>query len=234
MNEQQAIFGFDLSDEDCDHIWFRANIRKEWSSFEIALFSTKWFDYRFLHPVRATYVFAHHYRAIYKRIFAEQFDHKRAEYVKGFKGDDLFVDASAVTVSGMWRARQHADAIGCPYEIYIEAAVNKVLRLNRSNMPFVTELYQGWVLDAVQQVWAERQQGRLYVGQHDAYLNENYAGLDVQNDHHEWLFTQASTRESLARWLHRFIWRDKLLPEAKARVRFGDDAIENAREYSFV
>lgn len=232
MTEEQDIVGLDLSGDACDFIWQKTSFKKEWHAFEVPLFTSKWFDYRFMHPVKATYLFAHHYRQVYRRLFAENFDEARAEFVKGFRGEDLFRDAPAVIVSSMWRARQHADAIGCPYEVYISAAANKLLRLNRANMPYISEFYQGWVLDAVQQAWSEMQSGRLFVAKHSAFQAQNYRGLKVQDEHHDWLFEQARKRDSIARWLNRFIWTDGLIPEDRAETRFGRDMIESARAYS--
>jgi len=232
MSEAQDIIGLDLNKDACDFLWTKNAYLHKWKAFEVPLFTTKWFDYRFMHPVQATYLFAHHYRRVYKRIFSENFDAERAEYVKGFRGDDLFVQGKSVTISGMWRARQHADAIGCPYDVYISAALNKVLRLNRSNMPYLTELYQGWVLDGVKQSWEEVQRGRLFIAQHPSYRSQSYCGLSAQNEHHEWLFKQAATRDSLPRWLARFIWRDGLLSEDVVAARFGIEMLETAREYS--
>ena len=226
------IFGLNLDHMECDRIWSLLGFKKEWSTFEVPLFGSKWFDYRLLHPVQATYLFAHKLTETYKRAYAENFDESRAAYVRGFTGSDVMMNSKPGVASGMWRARQHADAIGCPYEVYLQIVVDKLMRLNRSAMPFVTELYQGWVVEAAQIGWEERQAGRLYLAEHEAFRNQNYVGLGYQNAYHEWLFAQAGKRDSLPRWLGRFVFRDEILPAEKVIARYGHDMLESAREYS--
>ena len=57
MDITTDYFGSDLSVEDYERLRIN-HIQHSLALHEPALFDTKWFDYRFLHPTQATYLFA--------------------------------------------------------------------------------------------------------------------------------------------------------------------------------
>ena len=207
------------------------SILPKWRPFEVSLMQTKWFDYRQLTPVQATYLFAHYYRDAFKRFFRMHVNHASAEYVKPLKDEDLFKNKQ-VTVSGLWRARQHADAMGVPYEEYLADAFERAMKTQRERLPLTTQLYTDNVLEFVQERWEQRQRAKLYVAESDLYRNDNYLGLTAQDAHHEWLFAQAEKRPNRIEILNDLIYRREKLPEEKMIARYEPDQVKQIQEYA--
>lgn len=220
---ETTIFGLDTPRQRCDEL-LHLFVRREWLSYEGALFGSKWFDYRFLHPVQATYLYAHHFVAIYRRLFREMIDFRAAEHIKPLRHEDLFACDKAI-VSAIWRGRQHADAMGVPYEVYIELAMRHMLRFwNRKHLPRPAQLYSGEACEAVAQGWEQRLESRAWHGEHRAYRLDHYAGLPMQDDHHEFLLGVAAKRDNPYPLLALYA-ENELLPDEKITMRFGQNAL---------
>jgi len=218
---EKTIFGLNLSNERYDEI-FMQHVKKEWQAYEGSLYRSKWFDYRFVNPVMATYIYCHHYEVIYRRIYRKTIDLRISEHIKVLKHEDLF-SCSSSFISGMWRGRQHADAMGMPYQVYIEMAFNDRLRFwRRAYLPQPQMLYSGDLTRNVGEEWEKHQSGILYTGKHAAYKNENYHDLPAQNDHHEWLLAQADKRANGVDILQQFLDAG-LIPIEKIQARFGNE-----------
>jgi hypothetical protein len=218
-----GVFGIDISRDESDRHVFK--MRKDWREFEVALMHTKWFDYRSLTAAQATYLFAHHYRSAFRTMYHKHIDHVRAEYIRALKHEDLFA-CDAGVVSGIWRARQHADAMCIPYDVYLTDALDTAMNVHRTHLPRPTQLYTDRIVANVQNRWVQRQRSRLYVAESALYRNQHYRGLPSQNDHHEWLFTQIDLRANRSHWIERFV-SDDLLPLSKIKARYGEEAVEN-------
>jgi hypothetical protein len=73
-----SFYGKDLSVDVCDTLAI-SKISSKLLLNELDLFETKWIDYRHLHPTIATYLYAEHYVAGYRRAFSRYFDQARGE-----------------------------------------------------------------------------------------------------------------------------------------------------------
>ncbi len=123
----ETIFGVDLPLEACHDIMHA--LPGDWTEPERWLMTSKWFDYRFMHPVQATYLFTDAYRRVYKQMYATTFDRDRADYVKGIKAEDPFdLSKRNTDRAGLWKARQMADGLCMPYDLYIGIAMHWSLR----------------------------------------------------------------------------------------------------------
>jgi hypothetical protein len=218
----EGVYGIDVTRDVSDQLAYP--LYRKWGDFEVSLMHSKWFDYRQLTPVQATYLFASHYVDTYRLKYRKHVDHAAAEYVKPLKNQDLF-KCPPMTISGLWRARQHADALGMPYQEYVFDAFTRAMDVQRQYLPKPTHLYTDKVIGYVQNKWEERQRSRLYVAESDLYTNENYLGLRAQNDHHEWLFRQAEIRPNRALALADLVYRQRKLPEEKLKVRYEPEFI---------
>lgn len=222
----EMIFGVDADPANADELMNRA-VRSEWVQIEGALYTGKWFDYRFMTPVQATYLYAHEYKKAFQRAFRTNISVRTAQFVKPWKSVDVFHEPPQ-TVSGLWRGRQTADAMGMPYDVYLTLAFEWNLRYWRQKyLPRPQQMYSDLVTDRAAESWEEHQGGRLYYSRHENYLNRNYAGLQSQNDHHEWLFLQASKRRDAARTLGQFLVEELIMPE-KIEARYGAGVKERA------
>lgn len=222
QTEGEAIFGIDLSLEACHDIMFA--LPDEMTEPERWLMTSKWFDYRFMHPVHATYLFTDAYRRVYKQMYATTFDREKAEYVKGIKAEDPFdLSKRNTDRAGLWKARQMADGLGMPYDLYIAVAMTWSLRKCRKDyLPRPTHLYNFDLLTAVSDTWKDRQTGILYVAKDQRFKNERYQASPIQDAHHEWLLEQVSKRSNIIYALKGLIYDEQVLPAEKAQARWGD------------
>jgi hypothetical protein len=195
-------------------------VRKDWADFERALSGGKWFDYRFMSPTAATYLFADEFKKAYRSAFAENIDTPSAQFITPLP-ENLF-DAPRSTISGIWRARQVADAMGMPYDIYLSRAYHWTLRYwRRRHLPRPQQLYSNMVTDRTAVDWEEIQTTRMFYSKNVRFTNAKYVGLKVQNDHHEWLLEQLNNRGNRLDQIVELVNQD-LLPAEKIRSRLGE------------
>jgi hypothetical protein len=227
LKKTVAVEDYGRDTDDLD-IWMHVNIAKKWQKFEVSLYTTKWFDYRFLHPVQATMRYTEAYEPIYRRLYTESVNSRAGPYVSVFKGDFFSLDGAVKT--GLWRGRQIADAIGMPYSEYINASFRETMRHWRQ--PFLPRPYHLYATDVIEKVvetWGKLQEVRSYVSEEPEYLTDVYQGLPIQNDHHEWILGQAARRGIPAIFLERMVHRN-LLPIEKVEMRFGAEIAQQIRQ----
>lgn len=221
----EVIFGLDFQPEDYDRLMFKF-VRKDWLKHEGPLFTTKWFDYRFMNPVAGAYLYAHEFVKVYRRFYRSTIDYTRAEHVRPLKELDLFA-CPQEQISAIWRGRQIADAVGMPYDVYLELAMEAALKYwQRAHLPRPAQLYSDRVCEFVIDQWEKRQEGILYYGQHKAFRNQFFINTPTQNDHHEWLLAQISKRGEAGFSLLNDAVENDLLPLEKVKARFGEDLAE--------
>jgi hypothetical protein len=238
-DQGKVIFGTDLSSDTYDEImfahlirWLRINIKNPNVSsgakidgearLELDLFRKKWFCYRFLHPVAATYLYAHFYQIAYRRTYARNVNRGTAEYIRIFSNEDIF-KCDPPIVTSMWKGRQIADAIGAPYEFVIESAMRNTLRYwKQPHLPRPGQIYNDWVCETIVKEWEENKRFATPHSDHQEYRTHRYVGTREQNDHHEHLMELAGMRADPEPILNRF-FEDELLPIEKILARFGVD-----------
>jgi len=211
---------------------------------EAGLYETKWWDYRHLHPVTATYLFAHEYNKAYQFIVKRCRDVERGAYMKGFKGKDIFevkqvkrknkqtgeVEIKeSEEITAFWKARQSADRLGIRYDFYIRKAMMWAEDRNWRNIPRPIHLYSDDLIEHLQECWTEERAARLQSAMAENYLLENYSAHPDQDAYREWAFDQVSHRRHKEFALHHFLQRGQV-PEGAAIERFGSDTVRRALE----
>ena len=125
---------------------------------EAALFQSKWIEYKFWHPARATYFFAHCYRLQTTRWLERNMDLITAGDHSAFKPADIF---ASTDMTGMWLARQAADRFGMPYPFVLHIAECRFIDRAWHRFPRPNQLYgEEFELDA-RDAWAERESRSL-------------------------------------------------------------------------
>jgi hypothetical protein len=209
------------------------------SDTELTLFTTKWFDYRQLTPLHATRLYIDAYGEIYRRHYRRNFDQRAAKHISVISVDKLWGDGDEPNFdakkrrafNGCWRGRVLADALGIPYDVYIDLAFQMRLSYwNRATMPQPTHLYSEMVVEKVQERWEEMQKHHLYLAADPAYMVQNYVGARHQDDYHEWLFKQAALRSNPPQFLAQFINSDQL-PLDKVEARFDETTLERVNRW---
>lgn len=213
-----------------DELMMRLVPDKNVRELELGLYTAKWFDYRHLTPIQATALYIENYGEIYRHKYEQNYDVLTAELISTDTFSKLLVDIdnpkkatkTRTKVSSYWRGRQFADALGIPYEVYIDLAIEYRLRYWKQRyLPKPGHLYGDMILEKVQVRWEEIQPSRLYLADHPVYLAQNYCGLPHQDDYHEWVFYQAHIRTDTPLFLARMI-NTHVLPEGKVRGRVSE------------
>lgn len=93
---------------------------------EAELMAVKWFDYRRLHPLQATYYFVKCYTAAYQDFTRRAVSVDRAPYVRCFSDVDFLTAKEKATV---FRLRQLVDRLGMRYDFFLSFAMSWYYRL---------------------------------------------------------------------------------------------------------
>jgi hypothetical protein len=229
-NENPEIFGTTLTPHEEIERMFRIN--RKWLKHEALLYTGKWFDYRFISPVKATYLYAHELKKTYQVFYKRYMDAARAPYVSPFKGEDFFADAKPMRVSGIWRGRQIADALCMPYDIYLNFAFDSNLKYwNQAYLPRPNTLYSDLVTDRAQKGWKDLIADRLWYSKLPQYQNRNFQGTREQLAHHDWIFAQTEAKFNPPQRLAELIYRDQVLPAEIVAQRLGQERFDDILEH---
>ncbi|MTH61224.1 hypothetical protein [Paracoccus litorisediminis] len=179
--------------------------------FERDLFTTKWWDYRFMTPIEATQEFIAAYRPAARVVYSRLLDYQRGQHISPLLFEDfierlenpkqaLAVNRKSLTsvkadFTGHWRARQVADAIGIPYRTFIEFMLAERLGCwDRAALPGPAHLYSSIGAEKMVKHWNEVLRTRMHYAEHYAYMPENYRRAPAQTAYVEWLVGQARLR----------------------------------------
>lgn len=114
-----SFFGAALDPQSCDVLAI-AKIDRKLLNRETALYKSKWFDYRPMHPVLATYLLAHHYNRAYGDMVGQCYDHNK-RFMVAFKGKDVM---ACREVKSFWKLRQRIDELGIRYDFFCREAMS--------------------------------------------------------------------------------------------------------------
>lgn len=191
--------GHDWQDLDCEEMIAR-HIPLSLMKGESELFGTKHWDYRFMHPAKATQLFAQHYAIAKKRALQRRVDVYIGHNHRPLKAASVF-DLAKSHVTGFWKARRQADQLGIPYDFYCEQAMQFADVARWQNLPGPIQLYSSKVPEHLQttdyavsmvefigQRWLERCKTSFPYATHEAYLVEHYANGSEQNKYLNALF----------------------------------------------
>ena len=113
-----SFFGADLGFHNYEILTIQHIPRKEHAE-ESALMRSKWFDYRRLHPMQATYYFAASYSRAYGTFMAIAVDRDLGN-MRGIKGKDFLCSREKLAI---WRLRQMCDRFGVRYDFFLRHAM---------------------------------------------------------------------------------------------------------------
>lgn len=162
-------------------------ISKKDRADEPCLFDRKFWDYKPLHPMQATYLFAHHYKNAIKSAIMRRTDLYKGLSYKGLKKED-FLECSKRVINGLWRGRQHADAFGVPYDIWCNSAMKYAESRDWQYLPNPTQIYSKKtssekdidMVSAIVSRWDEVKSSQFIGATHPFFQAENYCGNPYQ------------------------------------------------------
>lgn len=209
-----------------------------------ALFTSKWFDYRFMTPFEATMQYMRDYETIGRRIYRREIDMHRSTEIKFLtperltrvlRGEEVLKKSKMTSLksklTGYWRGRQVADALCMPYPVYLEEAITLRMRAwQRTYLPRPEMLYEMGMVERIQNRWLELRTSRNHFPDHHAFMIQNYQNLPVQNDFHEYLFEQSGLGGDRFFQLASFI-ENGLIPYEKVQSRLSEEEFQRVQEH---
>ena len=201
---------------------------------ESDLFVTKWWDYKRLHPMDATFIFAHYYAEQMKTEMNRRKGHNRRGYYKALKSPSL-LKCSKKEITGIWKARQKADELGIPYDFYCAAATKYADKFKWKHLPRPWQMYgqsskyvgEEWYKTMVQYItdaWAERTAAEPQFSKDDFYKIENFSKHVYQVRHQLAVLTYIDTLQSKHIAMYSFIHKDKILIPGMVKAYYREDA----------
>jgi hypothetical protein len=240
---QGAFFGSSLPSAQIEALIAAHVPRKEVA--EVAdVYGTRWWDYRRLAPGHSFYLFAHHYYRATKVAARRMVSEKAAE--RGLTGggkksfaiygaalveqsaDGIF-ERDKAEVTGMWKAMLVADALGMPYGEFCRLACRLAFEKLWKRLPRPSQLYSEKLGVFVEDEWHELLKGRLYLASHPVYAEENYAGLELQDQYRSWAIEHVKAQSSPIVGMSELVYVRKQVPEAIAVQHFPAQALKRAR-----
>lgn len=207
-----------------------------------SLFSSKWWDYRFVHPGRCYMLFAHLYGEaveqwrtmfgvnVYAKLKSVGHPIWRTEYEK--RGN---VESRAKPVlrpqafrTGIWRAMCFADAHGIPYDRFIQLCFEFAFENQWQHLPLPTALYGTWMISAVLERWEEEKRNLIRLPKDPRFMASGYTGHPYQDEFQEWLLNLIAARPNPNLPLVQYLARERYLLLSKAVEKFGKERVKEA------
>jgi hypothetical protein len=207
-----------------------SQFRREDLILERELHSCKWFDYRFISPSEATAIFRKTYQEVYRWKYSHNFDTEESKRKFGTRAGAPEEHRGEFTA--FWRARQFADQLGMPYEIFLDAAFDALLTADRKRLPYINQLYGKYAERIAASAWDRWQEhcgSRLMFSPLPHYKTGSFVGLAAQVAHQDWVLEQLKTRSDGAIGQACFVLR--IVPEERAKLAFGEVRLENGRAH---
>lgn len=196
---------------------------------EAALATTAYMNYRYKTPFQRTEEFALQYQKWYE---IKQKKRRGRAGRKAHKSALSMYPNSQITM--FWRARQHADALGMPYDRYIIAVMDRANELGTTELPAPNQLYaDDMVRHAAKELDVLCKARVVHLLPRDCdprFFAENYVGDPVQIaalDAIEFE-VRALGMNSQAPRLSRYMREQRLISEPEARRRLGDVLVDAA------
>lgn len=232
------FYGCKLTNDRCEELALMRLDRKTLGQ-EAALMQTKWFCYRRLHFIKATYLFAEAYKRAFERCWKVNFDRWELAKtgLKPWSGADIF-DLSEQRYMGFVRARQAADHFGVPYDTFCRYALQAVLdngwmlkeASKHGSMPRPEYLRALTPIKVAVRTWElEECPAKLRFSPLRYYLLEHYVEAPDQDDHQTWLINQIKERPTPKYALAKVLYGRPMLFEERAVEVWGERTIQDAR-----
>ena len=208
---------------------------------EMDLYTTKWFDYRFISPTEATDMFKSEYSKAYKIAWRTYEDRNEAELKSGLLEFPRFHKPSRKDTTNLkreytslWRARQGADALGVPYDFLIRETIDALMASGHCHtMPRPNQIAGALTREAirnrVKQQWTDWAAFNFssMISRLPQYMNHAYRGLHAQDAHRVWVLERLG--DDHPRNVGRACYIFQTLPEDRAVAHFGEERIAQAR-----
>lgn len=184
-------------------------IPKKERKIETELMTTKWFDYRLMHPMYATYYFYHLYIKEFQAFWAKAINFETSSFIYPFKGDARLDFMKAREALSIWRLRQKADLLGIRYDFFLKTAFNKIHRMQAGGRiipPRPAMFNKEELLAEIHNEWLAMCKASLQIACSPYFTVLNFNNSLMQREHESFVLDQVAQRTipyySLSSCLH--------------------------------
>lgn len=221
------FFGHDLDFLGCE-VRTIQNVPAKLLKKEPELHLTRWFDYRRMHPMKATYLFYDMYVRAYRDFITKTFDRGMGSGIlpfAGIKGDFL----NAREKLSLWRLRQLVDSLGMRYDFFLRFGMNWKIEHNWHHVPRPGHLASNEEMIADCMIaWEEECHNSLQICKDERYLAANFFGHVDQLAYENFLIGQIKTRQHAKYSLHAALYIYGVLRIEAALAHFQPGQLEDA------
>lgn len=197
---------------------------------EGALHQTRWIGHRYMTPLQATQRFTSDCIAMYRRIWARHFNASEAPHKQHI--EDSFAMNDRADMTSLWKARQCADELGMPYDLFCEIIMERrIVGLKNKRPPLPNQLrsgklFNGWMRG--HPTWAETSE-RLFLPDWDArFFAEPISDDPVHAAAMRMLQADVLYAKDRPTRLARYFSVDGPLTEERAGAMFDPDLVRDA------
>lgn len=223
----ELFFGHEYDAYTCDELAVANIDRKLLRHKEAALYCTKWYDYRFMHPTKASFWYADAYIRAYKRTFSSHISADGAKHAKGLKSPNIF-KLNKCELSGIWKGRQMADELGIPYQFYTSVIFNWTTRQGWKRLPRPSQLYSDDAAFVALSAWKRHQESKIVVPIIEDYLTKNFYEHPYQIEFQNWLCERIKERPNPEFALGHYLHKQPMLTRKIASAHFNESTIHRA------
>lgn len=227
----ETYFGAQTSHEHCEVLAIQ-HIDRRVLALEVGLYEKKWFDYRLLHPVQATYLMTHHYNRAFGNFIGVALDTKR-RFTAAFKGKDIMAHREKLS---FWKLRQKIDELGMRYEFFLREAMKWHLARGWGkgslNPPRPCHLTGNdeMILD-ICNAWSAECKAKIQYARDPAFHASAFTGSAAQLAYEQFLVAQIAQRRNPMYALHAALYVLDVLRVETAIEHFGAETVAQAAQY---
>jgi len=164
---------------------------------ETELMNVKWFDYRRIHPMQATYYFMKCYNDAYRNLYRKAINSDAAPYVRATKALDFTESREKLS---FWKLRQLCDQMGVPYDFFLNFAMSWFYRIadehGKVYPPRPAQILNNEDLIAEAMLaWEERCNVSLQIARDPYFRASNYTGSKNQQAYETFIVNQVRARK---------------------------------------
>ncbi len=208
----------------------RTYIDKKLLAKEAKLLTARWIGHRYMTPLHSTQAFTDAYIGAYRAAWARHRD--ASEAPKKQPCQSSFAMNDLADMSSLWMARQKADELGIPYDLYCEIVIEQWLSGRKAkNPPLPNQLRSNKLLKAWMRghpTWDEMR-NRLYLTDWDRRFFMEPVGDDpVHAEALRMLHADVLRAVDKPTLLARYLGADGPLTEARAGTMFDPNLVADA------
>ena len=212
------------------------NFKREELNRDAELMRQKWFDYRSLHHLQATYYFVECYTQAIRSHYARTINRDTAPYLRLCKDVD-FVNSKERR--SIYRLRQLADTMCVPYDFFLNFALKTHYKMIGEKgewyMPRPSHLVSNEkLIENVMLAWEELCAAAIQFSKDPYYRVQNWTGSQTQRDHEAWVIKQIKDRKQPHFSLCAALYKNGVVRFEEAVRQFDQATISGAmQEFDF-